>query len=57
MYKNYREPNPSTVSFVERYIILCLYLGGSTIGGSTVPEGHSQIMHAITKLANNLQLL
>ena len=24
------------VSFVERFLILCPYLGGSTIGGSTV---------------------
>ena len=27
---------PLPVSFVERFIILCLFLGGSTIGGSTV---------------------
>ena len=36
---NYRENNffgPRPVSFVERSIILCPYLGGSTIGGSTV---------------------
>ena len=25
---------PCSVSFVERFIILCPYLGGSTIGGS-----------------------
>ena len=28
--------------FVERYIILCPYLGGSTIGGSTVLQSRVQ---------------
>ena len=39
MYYNHRQTNylgPSKASFVERFIILCPYLGGSTIGGLTV---------------------
>ena len=39
MYQNHRHTNylgPWKASFVERFIILCPYLGGSTIGGSTV---------------------
>ena len=38
-FKMYWETNflgPCPVSFVERFLILCPYLGGSTIGGSTV---------------------
>ena len=33
-YRNYT--GMQDVSFVERFIILCTYLGDSTIGGSTV---------------------
>ena len=39
MYGNYREDNilgPKVVSLVERSNIQCPFLGGSTIGGSTV---------------------
>ena len=38
MYKNYREESfwTFTVSFVERFIVLCPYLGEFTIRGSTV---------------------
>ena len=32
------------MSFVQRSIVLCPYLGGSTIGGSTVPLMNSKLM-------------
>ena len=41
---------PIILSFVERSIILCPYLGGSTIGGSTVYN--NSLAHLLPRQTN-----
>ena len=49
MYYNYRKSEylgPQAVSLVERSIIHCPYLGGSTVGGSTVLFSHQSVRNS-----------